>query len=119
MYLIGNFYVPTLESAGVVDKMDFFQFPTIVEGVGVAEDAPTDTMHIPSGAKNVEDAKKFLAFMSNKEAATEWATIAGVLSPNKYPDKPTNRFSVMGAEMIAAADAVSYTHLTLPTILRV
>ena len=31
MYLIGNFYVPTLESAGVVDKMDFFQFPTIVE----------------------------------------------------------------------------------------
>ena len=46
MYLIGNFYVPTLESAGVVDKMDFFQFPTIVEGVGVAEDAPTDTMHL-------------------------------------------------------------------------
>ena len=49
MYLIGNFYVPTLESAGVVDKMDFFQFPTIVEGIGVAEDAPTDTMHIPIG----------------------------------------------------------------------
>ena len=30
MYLIGNFYVPTLESAGVVAKMDFFQFPTTV-----------------------------------------------------------------------------------------
>ena len=48
MYLIGNFYVPTLESAGVVDKMDFFQFPTIYKGVGVAEDAPTDTIHILS-----------------------------------------------------------------------
>ena len=107
MYLIGNFYVPTLESAGVVDKMDFFQFPTIVEGIGVAEDAPTDTMHIPSGAKNVEDAKKFLAFMSNKEAATNWATMGGMLSPNKYADKPTNRFSVMGAEMLAAADDIA------------
>ena len=87
--------------------MDFFQFPTIVEGVGVAEDAPTDTMHIPSGAKNVEDAKKFLAFMSNKKAATNWATMGGMLSPNKYADKPTNRFSVMGAEMLAAADICS------------
>ena len=107
MYLIGNFYVPTLESAGVVDKMDFFQFPTIVEGVGVAEDAPTDTMHIPSGAKNVEDAKKFLAFMSNTEAATNWAKMAGMLSPNKYADKPENRFSVMGAKMLAAADDIA------------
>ena len=67
--------------------MDFFQFPTIYEGVGVAEDAPTDTMHIPSGAKNVEDAKKFLAFMSNKDAATNWAKMGGMLSPNKYADK--------------------------------
>jgi ABC-type sugar transport system, periplasmic component len=107
MYLIGNFYVPTLESAGVVDKMDFFQFPTIYEGVGVAEDAPTDTIHIPSGAKNVEDAKKFLAFLSNAEAATNWAKIAGVLSPNKNAAKPTDRFQVMGAKMLAEADDIA------------
>ena len=36
-------------------------------------------MHIPSGAKNVEDAKKFLAFMSNSEAASNWAKMAGML----------------------------------------
>ncbi len=107
MYLIGNFYVPTFEAAGIGDQMDFFQFPTIYEGVGVAEDAPTDTMHIPSGAKNVEDAKKFLAFMSNKDAATNWAKMAGMLSPNKYADKPTNRFSIMGAKMLAAADDIA------------
>ena len=64
-------------------------------------------MHIPSGAKNVEDAKKFLAFMSNKEAATSWATAGGMLSPNKYADKPTDRFSIMGAEMLAAADDIA------------
>ena len=107
MYLIGNFYVKAFEKAGVGDKMDFFQFPTIVEGVANAEDAPTNTMHIPSGAKNVEDAKKFLAFMSNKEAATNWAKLRGVLSTNKYADKPTNRFSVMGFEMLSAADNIA------------
>jgi multiple sugar transport system substrate-binding protein len=57
--------------------------------------------------KNVEDAKKFLAFMSNKEAATNWAKLRGVLSTNKYADKPTNRFSVMGFEMLSAADNIA------------
>ena len=103
MYLIGNFYVPTLESAGVVDKMDYFQFPIIVEGVPISEDAPTDTMHIPSGAKNVEDAKKFLAFMSNPEAATNWARMGGMLSPNNKAAKPEDRFQQMGAKVLAEA----------------
>ncbi len=107
MYLIGNFYVPTFEAAGIGDHMDFFQFPTIYEGVGVAEDAPTDTMHIPAGAKNVEDAKKFLAFMSNAKAAGEWSKIAGMLSPNKNAPKPENRFSIMGAKMLAEADDIA------------
>ena len=87
--------------------MDFFQFPTIYQGVGVAEDAPTDIMFIPKGAKNVEDAKKFLAFMSNAQAAGEWAKIAGMLSPNKNAPKPENRFSIMGAKMLAEADDIA------------
>ena len=107
MYLIGNFYVPALESAGVVDKMDFFQFPPIVEGIGTFEDAPTDTMHIPSGAKNVEDAKKFLAFMSDPAAATNWAKMAGMLSPNSLADAPTDRFQKMGFAMLNAADGLA------------
>jgi multiple sugar transport system substrate-binding protein len=64
-------------------------------------------MHIPAGAKNVEDAKKFLAFMSNADAAGEWAKIAGMLSPNKNAPKPENRFSIMGAKMLAAADDIA------------
>ena len=107
MYLIGNFYVPALESAGVVDKMDFFQFPPIVEGIGTFKDAPTDTMHIPSGAKNVEDAKKFLAFMSDPAAATNWAKMAGMLSPNSLADAPTDRFQKMGFAMLNAADGLA------------
>ena len=107
MYLIGNFYVPTLESAGVVDKMDFFQFPPIKPGVGMYEDAPTDTMHIPSGAKNVVDAKKFLAFMSDPSAATNWAKMGGMLSPNSLADAPTDRFQQMGFAMLNAADGLA------------
>ena len=107
MYLIGNFYVPALESAGVVDKMDFFQFPPIVDGIGTYEDAPTDTMHIPSGAKNIEDAKKFLAFMSNPAAATKWAKLAGMLSPNSKADPPSDRFQKMGFAMLSAADGLA------------
>ena len=107
MYLIGNFYVPALESAGVVDKMDFFQFPPIKPGVGMYEDAPTDTMHIPSGAKNVADAKKFLAFMSDPSAATNWAKMGGMLSPNSLADAPTDRFQQMGFAMLNAADGLA------------
>ena len=45
--------------------------------------------------------------MSNAEAATNWAKMAGMLSPNKNADKPENRFSKMGAKMLAAADDIA------------
>jgi multiple sugar transport system substrate-binding protein len=51
--------------------------------------------------------KKFLAFLSNAEAATDWARTAGVLSPNKNAAKPDDRFQIMGAEMLAAADDIA------------
>ena len=35
-----------------------------------AEDAPTDTFHIPAGAKNKEDAKKFLAYLETERRAS-------------------------------------------------
>ena len=65
MYLIGNLCTD-FEAAGIGDQMDFFQFPTIYEGVGVAEDAPTDTMHIPSGVKMLK-MQKFFVFISTKK----------------------------------------------------
>ncbi len=42
------------------DNLGFMVFPEITAGIPRAEEAPTDTIHIPAGAKNVEDAKKFL-----------------------------------------------------------
>ena len=51
--------------------MDFYQFPLITEGIPLAEDAPTDTFHIPSGAKNKENAKAFLRFMVSTDVQTK------------------------------------------------
>ena len=71
MYLMGNFAVAPLREGGLTDdQIGFFQFPEITAGIPVAEDAPIDTFHIPSGAKNKEDAKKFLAFLASPEVQT-------------------------------------------------
>jgi multiple sugar transport system substrate-binding protein len=70
-YLIGNFAVDALRGAGLDDsQIDFYQFPKIAD-VPMGEDAPTDTFHIPSGAKNVEAAKAFLQFVTSAEVQTD------------------------------------------------
>ena len=107
MYLIGNFIVPFFDDGGSVDNIGFFQFPMIKDGIGVFEDAPTDTIHIPSGAKNKEDARKFLRFLQNPEAAYNWASNNGVLSTNKNSQAPTDRFQQEGFSMLSAADGLA------------
>ena len=60
-YLMGNFAVAPLRDGGPDDdKLDFYQFVEINPGVAKAEDAPTDTFHIPAGAQNKEAARAFL-----------------------------------------------------------
>ncbi|MFA9384637.1 MAG: ABC transporter substrate-binding protein [Vibrio cyclitrophicus] len=66
MYLMGNFITPNFP-AELDGKMDFFQFPVIDSSVPMSEDAPMDTLHIPSKAKNKEDARKFLEFVARAE----------------------------------------------------
>ena len=71
-YLIGNFAVAPLREAGLTDdQLDFYQFPVINPDVPLAEDAPTDTFHIPAGAANKDNAKAFLRFMVSADVQTE------------------------------------------------
>jgi multiple sugar transport system substrate-binding protein len=107
MYLMGNFMVPFFEDAGMVDKVDYFQFPKIYEGIGMAEDAPTDTFHIPSGAKNKEDARKFLAFLANPEEAYKLASGNGVLTPNGNAKAPEDRFQKQGFKVLSNASDIA------------
>ena len=70
--LKGNFAVAPLRDAGLDDsKLDFHQFPAITPGVALAEDAPTDTFHIPANAANKEAAREFLRFVVSANEQTE------------------------------------------------
>ena len=70
-YLMGNFAVAPLREAGLSDdQIDFYQFPSINPDVALAEDAPTDTFHIPSNAKNKDAAREFLRFAASAEEQT-------------------------------------------------
>lgn len=83
-YVMGNFAVGVFKEGGMTnDNLGFMVFPEITAGVARAEEAPTDTIHLTAGAKNPEDAKKFLAFMASAEAQSKWNAAVGQLPTNK------------------------------------
>jgi multiple sugar transport system substrate-binding protein len=104
MYLMGNFEVATMMQGGLKeDQIGFLQFPEITAGLPKAEDAPTDTFHIPSGAKNKDDAKKFLAFVASADAQTKLNAILGQLPVNSASAKPDDRILSEGFSMLSSA----------------
>ncbi len=83
MILLGNFVVNPLRKAGMTEtNLGFFQFPIINPQVALAEDAPMDTAHIPSGAKNKKDAKRFLTYISQPQVQVRVNQILGQLPVN-------------------------------------
>ena len=82
-YVMGNFAVGVFKEGGMTnDNLGFMVFPEITAGIARAEEAPTDTVHLTSGAKNPEDAKKFLAFVASADAQTKWNAAVGQLPTN-------------------------------------
>ncbi len=101
MYLIGNF-----ASANFGDKKDlmgFFPFPIIDPKVELAEDAPTDTVHIPSRAKNKADARKFLAFISRPDVQTDLNAKLGQIPPHKDAKVKDDPFLTPGSMLLKQA----------------
>jgi multiple sugar transport system substrate-binding protein len=105
-YVMGNFAVGVFKEGGMTnDNLGFMVFPEITPGIPRAEEAPTDTVHIPAGAQNVEDAKKFLAFMASPEAQTKWNAAVGQLPTNKNASVAAeDPFLVAGFEMLSTAE---------------
>lgn len=102
MYIMGNFAVAPLREAGLTDdQLGFFQFPVIDASIPLAEDAPTDTMHIPANAKNKEDAKKFLAYLARAEVQTEMNRTLGQLPINKNSEVAEDKFLEAGLTMLS------------------
>jgi multiple sugar transport system substrate-binding protein len=104
-YVMGNFAVGVFKEGGMTnDNLGFMVFPEITPGIPRAEEAPTDTIHLTSGAKNPEDAKKFLAFVASAEAQSKWNTAVGQLPTNKNATVPADDpFLTAGFEALSTA----------------
>ncbi|MFT5060451.1 MAG: multiple sugar transport system substrate-binding protein [Dinoroseobacter sp.] len=103
-YLMGNFAVAALRDGGLDDsKLDFYQFPQINPDVDFAEDAPTDTFHITSGAQNVEAAKAFLRYVVSADVQTEinGGDALGQLPVNANASVSDDKFIQEGFNMLS------------------
>lgn len=104
MYVMGNFAVDAFKEAGLTyDQIDYFAFPDITPGLARAEEAPADAFFIPSGAKNKEDARKFLAFIAQPEIQTEWNATIGQLPPNSEATVADDKFIQEGFAVLNSA----------------
>ena len=104
-YVMGNFAVGVFKEGGMTnDNLGFMVFPEITPGIARAEEAPTDTIHLTSGAKNPEDAKKFLAYMASAEAQSKWNAAVGQLPTNKDATvDPADPFLSAGFQALSTA----------------
>jgi multiple sugar transport system substrate-binding protein len=103
-YLMGNFSVAAFREGGLTDdQLDFYQFPTINPDVAPAEDAPTDTFHIASGAQNVDAAKEFLRYVTSADVQSEInaGDALGQLPVNANATISDDKFIQEGFEMLS------------------
>ena len=106
MYLIGNFITPNFPPE-LDGKVAFMQFPIIDPAVAIAEDAPIDTLHIPSRAKNKAEAHKFLAFMARPENQNLVNKALLQIPPNSKAKAVDNVFLNKGAAILNSADGTA------------
>jgi multiple sugar transport system substrate-binding protein len=107
-YVMGNFAVATFKDGGMTnDTLGYMIFPEITAGIPRAEEAPTDTFHIPSGAKNKADAKKFLAYLASPEAQSKMNATLGQLPVNNKATVGDDPFIKAGFESLSSAYALA------------
>lgn len=104
--LIGNYIVAQFPRDSV-DRMDFAPFPVIDPGIGAAEDAPMNTIHIPERARNKADARRFLAFVLRADVQEELNKTLLLLPVNHKSGIAEDRFLRRGAELLARAEALA------------
>lgn len=104
-YVMGNFAVGVFKEGGMTnDNLGFMVFPEITPGIARSEEAPTDTIHLTSGAKNPEDAKLFLAYMASADAQSKWNSAVGQLPTNSGASvDPNDPFLTAGFQSLSTA----------------
>lgn len=104
-YVMGNFAAATFKDGGMTnDSLGFMPFPTINPDIPRAEEAPTDTIHIPANAKNPEDAKLFLAFLARADVQTKMNQTLGQLPINAESSVGDDPYLQAGFELLSTAE---------------
>ena len=102
MYLMGNFIVKPLQEAGLgEDQLGFFQFPLIDPTIPMAEDAPANTIHLAANARNIEEAKLFLAYVASADVQTKMNEKMGQLPVNSQSTVADDPYLRAGFEMLS------------------
>jgi multiple sugar transport system substrate-binding protein len=73
----------------------------------MAEEAPTESFHIPAKAKNKADARVFLAYLAKPETQTKMNAILGQLPVNNQSEKSNDPFLKAGFELLSGAYGLS------------
>ena len=106
MMLIGNFIVPNFPP-DVRPRMELVDFPTLRSDLGRYEEAPLNTLHIPSGARNKADARRFLAFVLRADVQEALNRAMLQLPANSRAAVADDRFLAKGRELLASADGLA------------
>ena len=108
MYVMGNFAVSAMKEAGLSgDQIDYFPFPEITPGMPRAEEAPADALFVPSGAKNKENALKFMSFVARADVQSEWNKTIGQLPPNSKAKVGDDKFIQKGMATVSTASGLA------------
>lgn len=99
-YLMGNFLISNVPEETAA-AMDYYQFPDIDPSIPRGEDAPTDLLFIPSNAQNVDNAKKFLAYVAQPENQVIINEALAQLPTHADAPAPTDRFLAKGMEVLS------------------
>jgi multiple sugar transport system substrate-binding protein len=106
MMLIGHYIVANFPPE-VRPRMEFARFPVVRTGIGRAEEAPVNSLHIPARARNKEDARKFLAFVLRADVQ-EALNRAMLQIPVRLDAAPADeRFLRLGQQHLKEAERLS------------
>ena len=118
-YLMGNFLIPNLPEE-TRENIAYWQFPDVKTDIPRSEDAPTDLVFVPANAQNKENAKKFLAFLSQPEKMTEINAAMQQLPPRSDAETLDDPFLDAGAEVLANSETAQfYDRDTTPEMAKV
>ena len=108
MYLMANFAVAKMKEGGLTDaQIGFLQFPEIVKGIPMAEDAPTESFFIPARAKNKTDARRFMAYLARPEVQSEMNALIGQLPIHRDAKMKMDVHQQAGFDMLSNAYALA------------